>query len=65
MLSYLNVAIVKIPFHSRVMGFSNNRLLFLFPWERGFSTGNSGTGEPSMLYHMQEDISGKETHTLV
>ena len=26
MLSYLNVAIVKIPFRSRVMGFSNNCL---------------------------------------
>ena len=24
-------------------GFSNNRLLFLFPWERGLAIGNSGT----------------------
>ena len=31
------MAIVKIPFHSRVIGFSNNHLLFLFSWERGFS----------------------------
>ena len=59
MLSYLNVVIVKIPFHLRVMGFSNNRLLFLFSWERGFLTGNSGTGEPSMLHH-QQTISDEE-----
>ena len=64
MLSYLNVAIVKIPFRSRVMGFSNNCLLFLFSWERRFSTGNSGTGESSTLYHKQT-ISGEEMHTLI
>ena len=42
MLSDLNVAIVKIPFRSKVMGFSNNRLftpVFLLSWERGFLTG--------------------------
>ena len=61
MLSYLNVAIVKIPFRSRVMGFSNNRPLFLFPWERRFAIGNSGT---STLHH-QQTISGEEMHTLI
>ena len=64
MLSQQNVAIVKIPFRSRVMGFSNNRLLFLFSWERGFSTGNSGTGDPWMLHH-EQTISGEEMHTLI
>ena len=53
MLSSQNVAIVKIPFRSRVMGF----IVFL-PWEWGFSTGNSGT-EPSML-HYKQTISGEE-----
>ena len=64
MLSYLNVAIVKFPFCSRAMGFSNNRLLFLFSWERGFSTGNSSTAEPLTLHH-EQTISGKEMHTLI
>ena len=63
MLTSQNVAIVKIPFRSTVMGFSNNCLLFLFSWERGFSTGNSGTGEPSTLHH-EQTISGEETHAL-
>ena len=58
------MVIVKIPFRSRVMGFSNNRLLFLFSWERGFLTGNSGTEEPSMLHH-EQTISGEEMHTLI
>ena len=43
MQSSQNVAIVKIPFRLKAMAFSNNRLLFLFPWERGFAIGNSGT----------------------
>ena len=43
MQSSQNVAIMKIPFRSKAMAFSNNRLLFLFPWERGFAIGNSGT----------------------
>ena len=64
MLSYLNVAIVKIPFRSRVMGFSNNRPLFLFPWERRFAIGNSGTRDTSTLHHEQM-ISGEEMHTLI
>ena len=64
MLSYLNVAIVKIPFRSRVMGFSNNRPLFLFPWERRFAIGNSGTRDTSTLHHKQT-ISGEEMHTLI
>ena len=67
MLSSQNVAIVKIPFRLRVMalmGFSNNRQLFLFSWKRRFLTGNSGTGEPSMLHHEQM-ISGEEMHTLI
>ena len=64
MLSYLNVAIVKIPFSSRVMGFSNNRPLFLFLWERRFVIGNSGTRDTSTLQH-QQTISGEEMHTLI
>ena len=64
MLSYLNVAIVKIPFRSRVMGFSNNRPLFLFPCERRFAIGNSGTRDTSTLHH-QQTISGEEMHTLI
>ena len=46
MLSYLNVVIVKIPFHSRVMGFSNNRLLSfvfmrkgIFEWQQWYDLG--------------------------
>ena len=46
MLSYLNVAIVKIPFRSRVMGFSNNCLLFfvlmgkvIFDWQQWYGCG--------------------------
>ena len=58
------MAIVKIPFHSKVMGFSNNSLLLVFSWERGFSTGNSGTEEPLTLHHEQM-ISGEEMHTLI
>ena len=57
------MAIVKIPFLSRVMGFSNNRLLFVL-MGKGFSTGNSGTEEPSMLHH-EQTISGEEMHTLI
>ena len=57
------MGIVKIPFRSRVMGFSNNRLLF-FSWERGFSIGNSDTEEPSMLHH-EQTISGEEMHALI
>ena len=64
MQSSQNVAIEKIPFRSRVMAFSNNRLLFLFSWERGFSTGNSDTEEPSMLHH-EQTISGEEMHALI
>ena len=64
MLSYLNVALVKTPFRSRVMGFSNNRPLFLFPWERRFAIGNSGTRDTSTLHH-QQTISGEEMHTLI
>ena len=64
MRSSQNVAIEKIPFRSRVMAFSNNRLLFLFSWERGFSTGKSDTEEPSMLHH-EQTISGEEMHALI
>ena len=45
-------------------GFSNNLLLFLFPWERGFAIGNSGTGDPSTLHH-EQTIFGEEIHTLI
>ena len=41
-----------------------NCLLFLFPWERGFAIGNSGTGDPSTLDH-EQTIFGEETHTLI
>ena len=34
MQSSQNVAIAQIPFCLIAMAFSNNRLLFLFPWER-------------------------------
>ena len=71
MRSSQNVAIEKIPFCSRVMAFFNNRLLFLFPWERGFaigkqwySIGNSDTGDPSTLHH-EQTIFGKEIYTLI
>ena len=68
MLSSSNVAIVKIPSRSRVMTFSNNCLLFLFLWERRFSIGSGSTGpvgEPSMLQHDQQTISGEEMHPLI
>ena len=58
------MAIVKILFRLRVMGFSNIRPLFLFPWERRFAIGNSGTRDTSMLHHKQM-ISGEEMHTLI
>ena len=45
-------------------GFSNNHPLFLFPWERGFVIGNSGTGDPLTLHHEQR-IFGEEIHTLI
>ena len=49
-----------------------NRLLLLFPWERGFAIGNSGTqlvavvlhGDPSTL-HDKQTIIGEEIHTLI
>ena len=44
MLSSQNVAIVKIHSCSRVMAFSNNCLLVLFSWERGFLIESGGTG---------------------
>ena len=62
MLSSQNVAIVKIPCCLRVMGFLIIAYC-LFSWERGFSTDNNGTGEPSMLHHKQT-ISGEEMLTL-
>ena len=60
------MAIVKIPFHLRVMDFSNNRLLFvlmgkgIFNWQQWYS----GTEEPSTLHHKQT-ISSEEMHTLI
>ena len=44
------------------MAFSNNRLLFLFPW--GFAIGNSDIGDPSTLHH-EQTIFGEEIHTLI
>ena len=63
MRSSQNVAIVKIPFYSRAMAFLII-VLFLFPWERGFTIGNSGTEDPSML-HDEQTIFGEEIHTLI
>ena len=63
MLSSQNVAIVKIPFRSRVTVFSNNRLLFI-SMGRGFAIGNSGTADPSMLCH-EQTIFGEEIHILI
>ena len=63
MLSSQNVAIVKIPFRSRVMAFSNNRLLFV-PMGKEFSIGNSDTGDPSTLHH-EQTIFGEVIHTLI
>ena len=54
MRSSQNVAIVKIPFRSRPMAFSNNRLLLLFPWERGFAIGNSGTQLATVVLNLQQ-----------
>ena len=64
MLSYLNVAIVEILFVRELWAFLIIAYCFLFSWERGFSTGNSGTGKPSMLHHWHT-ISGEEMHTLI
>ena len=58
------MAIVKIPFCLKVMGFTNNRILFLFSWEKGFLIDSSGTGEPSKLHH-EQTISGEEMHIMV
>ena len=57
------MGIVKIPFRSRVMGYTNNHLLF-FSWEKGFSIGNSDTEEPSTL-HYEQTISGEKIHALI
>ena len=70
MRSSQNVAIVKIPFRSRAMAFSNNRLFFvpigkgLCDWQQWCSIGNSGTGDPSTLHH-EQTIFGEEIHTLI
>ena len=63
MLSSQNVVIVKIPFRSRVMAFSNNRLLFV-PMGKGFAIGNSGTGDLSTLHHEQA-IFGEGIYTVI
>ena len=57
------MGIVKIPFRSRVMSFSNNRLLF-FLMRKGILIGNSDTEEPSMPHH-EQTISGEEMHALI
>ena len=65
MLSSQNVAIVKIPFRSRVMGFLIIAYCRVFiPMGKGFSTGNNGTVEPSTLHRHKQMISGEETHAL-
>ena len=56
--------IVKIPFRSRGMGFSNNRLLFFLMRKGIFDRYNSDTEEPSTLHHEQA-ISGEEMHALI
>ena len=69
MRSSQNVAIVKIRFRSRASyGFSNNRLLFLFPWERGFAIGNSGTQLAAVvlgIHRHEQTIFGEEIHALI
>ena len=62
MLSSQNVAILKIPFRSRVITFLIIAYCFVLKG-KGFSTGNGGTGKPSTLHHEQM-ISGEETHAL-
>ena len=37
---------------------------YFFPWESGFSIGNSGTGDPSPPHHKQT-IFGEVIHTLI
>ena len=70
MRSSQNVAIVKIPFRSRAMAFSNNRLLFvpmgkgIYDWQQWYSIGNSGTGDPLMLHH-EQTIFVEQIHTLI
>ena len=54
MRSSQNVAIVKSPFRLRAMAFSDNRLLFLYPWERGFEIGNSGTQLATVVHNWQQ-----------
>ena len=66
MLSYLNVAIVKIPFRSRVMGFSSNRLLSVLSHSHGkedFRLATVVLGSPTL--HHEQTISGEEMHTLI
>ena len=72
MRSSQNVAIVKIPFRLRAMAFSNNHLLFLFPWKREFVIGNSGTqlaivvlGIHRRTLHHEQTIFGEEIHILI
>ena len=70
MRSSQNVTIVKIPFLSRAIAFSNNRLLFvpmgkgICDWQQWYSIGNSGTGDSSTLHH-EQTIFGEEIHTLI
>ena len=58
------MVIVKVPSYSRVMVFSNNCLLFLFSWKRGFLIGSAVVLESSMLHH-KWTISGGEMHLLI
>ena len=58
-------SIEKIPFRSRVMAFSNNRLLPFCSHGKGdLRLANSSTGDPSTLHH-EQTIFGKEIHTLI
>ena len=63
MLSSQNVAIVKIPFHSRIMAFSNNHLLFvlmgkgIFNWQQWYYGAIDATP--------QAGFSSEEMHTLI
>ena len=69
MLSSQNVAIMKIPFHSRAMAFLIIAYCFvpmgkgICDWQQWYSIGSSGTGDPSTLHH-EQTIFGEEIHTL-
>ena len=66
MPSYLNVAIVKIPFRSRVMGFSNNRPGIVGSHGKGdLRLATVVLGIHRRYATSKPAISGEEMHTLI